>query len=189
MTGRRKRDRTFVLLGLLACMSGCHRRPEPAAPAPSAHYVVGAPWHGADDAWFYPREQLGYHATGLATIAPPPPGGLTADGERFDPDAMAAAHQTLQLPCVVTVRNLENGRTILVRVNGRGPAQPGRVLGLTPRAALLLGLAAGAPIRVDITLDGARSQAVSGRSGGPWLQIMAAPVDGGLAQALPVPGG
>ena len=154
------------------------------------HYVVGLPWQGVDGAWFYPREQLDYHATGLATVASAPLGGLTADGERFDPDAMAAAHQTLQLPCVVVVRNLENGRTILVRVNDRGPRQQGRVLGLTRRAALLLGMAEGVPARVAIILDPARSQAASeGTAGGPHLDIAAAPVEGVQEESLPEPGG
>ncbi len=170
-------------------MSGCHRRQELPARLPHPHYVVGPPWQGEDHAWFYPREQLDYHATGLATVVSAPPGGLTADGERFDPDVMAAAHQTLQLPCVVTVRNLENGRIVLVRVNQRGPAQQGRLLGLTARAGSLLGMSPGAPTRVEITLDNARSQAASERtSGSPRLDIAAAPVEGVQEQSLPLPG-
>ena len=171
-------------------MSGCHRRQEPPIASARPRYVVGLPWQGVDGAWFYPREQLVYHATGLATVASAPPGGLTADGERFDPDAMAAAHQTLQLPCIVVVRNLENGRTILVRVNDRGPRQRGRVLGLTRRAASLLGLAEGVPARVDVTLDPARSQAASeGTIGGPHLDIAAAPIEGVQEESLPEQGG
>ncbi len=190
MSGRRGTRRRLFLFGLLACVSGCHRRQETPVASPRLHYVVGLPWQGADGAWFYPREQLDYHATGLATVASAPPGGLTADGERFDPEAMAAAHQTLQLPCVVVVRNLENGRMILVRVNDRGPGQQGRVLGLTHRAASLLGMAEGVPARVDITLDPARSQIVSERTtGGPHLDVAAAPVEGVQEESLPEPGG
>ncbi len=190
MIGRRQTPRALVLLGLLAWTSGCHRRQEPSASATRPHYVVGLPWRGADGAWFYPREQLDYHATGLAVVAPEPPGGLTADGERFNPGAMAAAHQTLQLPCVVVVRNLENGLTILVRVNDRGPAQQGRVLGLTRQAASRLGMIAGVPARVDITLDPARSQASSqGADGGPHLNVASAPVEGVQEEPLPAPGG
>ena len=152
------------------------------------HYVVGPPWQGTDGAWFYPKEQLDYHATGLATVMPAPSSGLTADGERFDPDAMAAAHQTLQLPCLITVRNLENGRIALVRVNHRGPAQQGRLLGLTPRAASLLGLSPGVPARIEISLDPARSRMASERtSGGPHLDIAAAPVEGVQEQSLASP--
>ncbi len=190
MSGRRGVRRRLVLFGLLACVSGCHHRQEPPVASARPHYIVGLPWQGADGAWFYPREQLDYHATGLATVASAPPGGLTADGERFDPDAMAAAHQTLQLPCVVVVRNLENGRIILVRVDDRGPGQQGRVLGLTQRAASLLGMAEGVPARVDITLDPARSQAVSeSATGGPHLDIVAAPIEGVQEESLLEPGG
>ncbi len=170
-------------------MSGCHRRQELPSLVPHPHYVVGAAWQGMDNAWFYPREQLHYHATGLAIVMPTPSGGLTTDGERFDPSAMAAAHQTLQLPCVITVRNLENGRTALVRVNHRGPTQQGRLLGLTPRAASLLGLSPGVPVRVEISLDPARSQAASeGVSGSPRLEITAAPVESVQEQSLSTPG-
>ena len=189
MTGSPGSGDTLILLGLLACLSSCHRRQEIPAQALHPHYVVGAPWQGMDDAWFYPREQLGYHATGLAVVAPLPAGGLTADGERFDPDAMAAAHQTLQLPCVVTVRNLENGRVALVRVNNRGPAQQGRLLGLTPRAASVLGMSRGVPTRIEMVLDPARSQRASeGVGGGPHLDVAAAPVEGVQEQSLPLPG-
>ena len=190
MSGRRRVRRRLVLFGLLACVSGCHRRQEPPVASARLHYIVGPPWQGTDGAWFYPREQLDYHATGLATVTSAPPGGLTADGERFDPDAMAATHQTLQLPCVVVIRNLENGRMVLVRVNDRGPRQQGRVLGLTQRAASLLGMAEGVPARVDITLDPVRSQAASERTtGGPHLDIAAAPVEGVQEESLPGPGG
>ena len=189
MTGSQGSHRNLILLGLLACLSSCHRRQEIPARATHPHYVVGEPWQGAEGAWFYPREQLGYHATGLAVVAPTPSGGLTADGERFDPDAMTAAHQTLQLPCVVTVRNLENGRVALVRVNNRGPSQQGRLLGLTPRAASVLGMSRGVPARVEIVLDPARSQHASdGIGGGPHLDVAAAPVEGVQEQSLPLPG-
>ncbi len=190
MTGARGTGLGLVLVGLLACVSGCQRRQEPPAPVARPHYVVGLPWQGADGAWFYPREQLDYHATGLATIMAAPSGTLATNGERVDPGAVAAAHQTLQLPCVVMVRNLENGRMVLVRVNERGPAQQGRLLGLTPRAASLLGMAPGAPVRVDVTLDRVRSQAASERaSGGPRLAVAAAPVEGVQEQSLPPPDG
>ncbi len=189
MTGSRGSDHSLILLGLLACLAGCHRRQEIPARVPHPHYVVGEPWQGAEGAWFYPREQLGYHETGLAVVVPTPSGGFTADGERFDPDAMAAAHQTLQLPCVVTVRNLENGRVALLRVNNRGPAQQGRLLGLTPRAASVLGMSRGVPARVEIVLDAARSQRASDSvGGGPHLDIEAAPVEGVQEQSLALPG-
>ena len=72
-----------------------------------------------------------------------------------------AAHRTLQLPAVVTVTNLENGRSLTLRVNDRGPANPGRVIGLSDRAADLLGVPAGGAAQVRVTVDGDRSRALS----------------------------
>ena len=66
-------------------------------------------------------------------------GRSTANGEIYDPDRLVGAHRTLQLPAIVTVRNLQNGRELRLRVNDRGPAAPGRILGLSPRAAAVAG--------------------------------------------------
>jgi len=67
-------------------------------------------------------------------------GRPTAIGERFDPGKLTAAHRTLPLPCRVRVTNLENGKSIVVRVNDRGPYIPGRVLDLSTKAATVLGM-------------------------------------------------
>jgi rare lipoprotein A len=61
--------------------------------------------------------------------------GTTALGEKVMPWHMIAAHKTLPLPCMVKVTNLENGRSVKVRVNDRGPFVAGRVIDLSPRAA------------------------------------------------------
>ena len=113
-----------LLLAGLVVLGGCVRRPP--APADAVHYVVGAGYK-AGNTWFYPREDFHYDATGLATIADDAR-GVTADGEVRDPTAMTAAHQTLQLPAILRVTNLETGLQALVRVNDRGPASPGRIL-------------------------------------------------------------
>ncbi len=115
--------------------------------------------------------------------------GLTADGERRDLGAVAGAHQTVQLPAVFQVTNLENGRRMLVRINDRGPAPPGRLLALTPAAARRLGMAVGVPTRVAIALDPDRSRAVAAQAaGGPHLDIVAAPVGDVQEQSLDAPG-
>jgi rare lipoprotein A len=63
----------------------------------------------------------------------------TANGERFDPGAMTAAHRTLPFGTRVRVTNLENGRQVVVRINDRGPYRKGRVLDLSRAAARKLG--------------------------------------------------
>jgi peptidoglycan lytic transglycosylase len=67
-------------------------------------------------------------------------GRLTASGERFDERKLTAAHRTLPLDTKVKVTNLENGKSIEVKVNDRGPYIPGRVLDLSTQAAKALGM-------------------------------------------------
>jgi rare lipoprotein A len=65
--------------------------------------------------------------------------GTTSLGEKVMPWHLTGAHKTLPLPCLVKVTNLENGKSLKVRINDRGPFIPGRILDLTPRAAKKLG--------------------------------------------------
>ena len=64
--------------------------------------------------------------------------GPTASGERSRPALLAAAHKTLPFGTLVEVTNRQNGRSIVVRINDRGPFVPGRVIDLTPAAARVL---------------------------------------------------
>lgn len=66
-------------------------------------------------------------------------GHMTADGEAFNPANPTAAHKYLPLPSNVRVTNLENGRSMIVRVNDRGPFVPGRIIDLSEGAAKKLG--------------------------------------------------
>ena len=68
-----------------------------------------------------------------------PGGRMTANGEVFDPDGLNAAHKLLPLPTHVKVTNLENSRSILLRVNDRGPFVQGRIIDLSSGAAKRLG--------------------------------------------------
>lgn len=67
-------------------------------------------------------------------------GRLTASGERFDMRAMTAAHKTLPFGSLVRVTNTRNGRTVIVRINDRGPFIKGRVIDLSRGAAERIGL-------------------------------------------------
>ena len=75
---------------------------------------------------------------------------MTANGEAFDPDGLSAAHKYLPLPTYVRVTNLENGRSIIVRVNDRGPFVKGRILDLSAGAARKLGFYDEGTVRVDV---------------------------------------
>lgn len=65
--------------------------------------------------------------------------GTTSLGEKVMPWHLTGAHKTLPLPCLIKVTNLENGKSLKVRINDRGPFIPGRILDVTPRAAKKLG--------------------------------------------------
>lgn len=173
-----------LAVGAGAALASCGpRRPTVVA---TPHYVIGAPYQ-AGGAWYYPHEAFRYDATGLAERLPDRR-GQTADGEVFDPAGMAGSHQTLQLPAIARVTNLQNGRRIRVRLNDRGPDNPGRIIGLTRRAADLLDLPpdGAAPVRVEV--ESGPSQALRDRLQGGPKGITAAPVGAVLAESLPAPG-
>lgn len=96
----------------------------------------------------------------------------TAIGDWFDGGAMTAAHRTLPLPCLVEVTNLDNGRTIRVEVNDRGPFEQGRLIDLSRAAADRLGFSRQGTARVRVRFLGpAAEPAVVGMAG-------VAPADG-----------
>ncbi len=93
----------------------------------------------------------GYVDRGIASwYGPELEGQPTASGEPFDPYAMTAAHKNLPLGTRVEVENLENGRSVIVRVNDRGPFVDGRVIDLSLAAAQALGFAAKGTARVRV---------------------------------------
>lgn len=77
---------------------------------------------------------------GLASFYDFETGRRTASGQYFDPDALTAAHRTLPIGTVVAVTNLDNQRSIEVRINDRGPFADDRIIDLTPEGARRLGM-------------------------------------------------
>jgi rare lipoprotein A len=76
-------------------------------------------------------------------------GGKTASGERCSPAALTAAHRSLPFGTHVRVTNKRNGRSVVVRINDRGPFIKGRVIDVTPAAAKALGFSGLAPVKVE----------------------------------------
>ncbi len=109
-----------------------------AAPGPKK---IGKPYK-INGVTYYPMESAdGYSEVGIASwYGPGFHGKLTANGETYNQKAMTAAHKTLPLPTLVKVENLENGKSIVVRVNDRGPYSKGRIIDLTEAAARRLGM-------------------------------------------------
>jgi rare lipoprotein A len=174
----------------LAALAGCARPPEP---RPQPRVMVGEPYQ-MGGVWSYPREEFGLVQTGLASvIADQRAGRRTANGEIHDPAQLMAAHRTLQLPAILRVTNLENGLELDVRVNDRGPQNPGRVLDLSRRAAELLGIRPGGTAQLRIAVQAEASRALAAGLPQPEaaqpLQIAAAPVGAvGREELAPPPG-
>ncbi|MBL4667254.1 MAG: septal ring lytic transglycosylase RlpA family protein [Sneathiella sp.] len=111
---------------------------------------VGKPYQ-IKGLWYYPKVDPGYNKTGIASwYGDPFHGRKTANGETYDMNLMTAAHKTLPMPTEVRVTNLENGRSIVVTVNDRGPFVHGRIIDLSRRAAQLLGVIQKGTARVRV---------------------------------------
>lgn len=75
----------------------------------------------------------------------------TASGERMNPNALTAAHRTLPFGTKVRVKNLHNGRSVVVRINDRGPFVGGRVIDLSKAAAAQIGIIGAGTAKVSLT--------------------------------------
>jgi rare lipoprotein A len=178
-----------VLLGVAALVAGCSSPgPSTGSRSPAAEvrevgavkvpYKVGRPY-AINGLWYHPEEDEGYDRIGVASwYGPGFDGKLTANGETYDMNDLTAAHTTLPMPSVVQVTNLDNGRSMKLRVNDRGPFVDDRIIDVSRRAAQLLGFIDAGTARVRVTYVPEDSAAVL--SGGPW------PPDGADGFAGPV---
>lgn len=85
--------------------------------------------------------------TGIASIYS---GGLTANGEIAKAGGMTAAHKTLPFGTLVRITHQRTGRSVVVRINDRGPFVPGRIIDVMPAAARALGFSGLAPVTLDV---------------------------------------
>lgn len=130
-------------------------------------FKVGSPYK-INGRTYHPRESYDLVETGIASwYGPQFHGKLTANGERFDMYELTAAHRTLQLPSLVRVTNLENGRSLVVRVNDRGPYKRERVIDLSKKAADLLGYKSKgtAKVRIEVLPQESRQIAMAAKNG------------------------
>ena len=104
------------------------------------YYKVGNPY-SINGIQYIPKEDPDYFEEGIASwYGPKFDGKLTANGEIFDQYAVTAAHRTLPIPSLVKVTNLENNRSIVLRINDRGPFVGDRIIDLSYKSAQLLGI-------------------------------------------------
>ena len=151
-----------ILAPLLLCslLAACASQPSSgggssSAPASSGAYKVGKPYQ-INGTWYYPHEDYSYDETGVASwYGAENQGQRTSNGEIFNKNELTAAHRTLPMPTLARVTNLDNGRSIVVRINDRGPYSSGRIIDMSERASQLLGFEAvgTAKVRVQVLAD------------------------------------
>ncbi len=173
VVGRRRRPAGLACLvpALLMCLGGCGGAPSPVGPGLGArgdsydprwgvsssrrivangpipkgggHYKLGRPYQ-VGGRWYVPRHEPSYDRVGVGSwYGNDFHGRKTANGEIFDMEALTAAHPTLPMPSYAYVTNLRNGRTLLVRINDRGPYVADREIDLSRASAQALGYANG----------------------------------------------
>ena len=117
-------------------------------------YRVGKPYTVAGRV-YVPEEDVNYREDGIASwYGDDFHGRLTANGEVFDMDALTAAHPTLPMPCYARVTNLSNGKSLIVRVNDRGPYHGNRLIDVSNKAAELLEFKGNGVARVRVEYVG-----------------------------------
>jgi rare lipoprotein A len=145
MTGRLGAANALGLaLALSACAGGDYRAVR------DVPVRIGPPY-AVRGVTYVPAADPGYDMLGYASWYGSESGNRTANGERFRPGWVTAAHTSLPLPSYVEVTALDSGRTIVVRVNDRGPfAGKGRVIDLSRGAAEQLGMRAQGQVAVRV---------------------------------------
>ncbi len=137
-------------MALAFLLGACTASPYPTTGG--APHGAGRPYQ-VDGVWYEPRQDHGSAAVGRASwYGEPDHGRRTASGQIFDMYAFTAAHPTLPFGTRVRITNLENGRSVIVVINDRGPFVRGRIIDVSRRAARLLGFErkGTAPVRVEV---------------------------------------
>jgi rare lipoprotein A len=169
MSGRAR----LAAVTALAALAGCAGHPERSAPPADATQVPDAvprsePRSAYGNPAFYEvagrrytvlASATGYVERGIASwYGPDFHGKRTASGEGYDMYAMTAAHKTLPVPCYARVTNLANGRSVIVRVNDRGPFVGNRIIDLSYSAAARLDMLRNGTAFVEVRTIGAGSE-------------------------------
>lgn len=125
----------------------------PTAPGVATPYA--GPAYQVDGKWYVPAHEPNYDEVGIASwYGPTFHGKDSASGEPFDENAMTAAHPTLPIPSLVRVTNMDNGRTVVVRLNDRGPFVDDRIIDLSKAAAGALDMHGPGTARVRVQYVG-----------------------------------
>jgi rare lipoprotein A len=158
--------RTCTVLLLLAGLGACSHKGSSSGgggggvSSQRGMYKVGNPYQ-IDGVTYVPQEEFNHVETGVASwYGPGFHTKATANGETYDQQDHTAAHRTLQMPSIVRVTNLDNGRSTVVRINDRGPYARGRIIDMSRAAAEELAMTGKGTAHVRIDQLSAESQAV-----------------------------
>lgn len=161
--------KTLMIISVPIILAGCteaelvsHVVKSTISPSSSTQHVgyfkVGNPYK-IQGKRYYPKESYDLVETGIASwYGPGFHGKMTANGEIFDENELTAAHRTLQMPSMIRATNLDNGRSIILRVNDRGPFSRGRILDVSKRGAELLGFKKAGTARIRVEVLGEESR-------------------------------
>lgn len=156
------------------------------------YYKVGNPYQ-VDGIWYYPKEDYAYKEVGVSSwYGADFHNGITANGELYDMHDLTAAHRTLPLPSMVRVTNLQNGRSLVVRVNDRGPFKNDRIIDVSMKAAQLLGFKDQGTTQVQVEVLPEESKALkaellAGRTGGETYASSVVPAATDAEEKRPAP--
>lgn len=164
----------FLMIFFYAC-SPSIQKPSPSADQGSAHAKSSKPYRVLGK-WYQPMSNAkGFRQRGVASwYGEKFHGKKTSSGERYNMNAVSAAHKTLPLGTYVRVRNLQNSKTLDVIINDRGPFVAGRVIDLSKAAAKEIGVYSPGTAPVEVVALGIATSAASGRSSQPVSYV---PVD------------
>ena len=129
-------------------------------------YKVGKPY-AISGVTYRPEKKPDYQETGVASwYGPKFHGKQTANGDIFDKHAITGAHRTLPMPSLVRVKNLNNGKDLVVLINDRGPFAKKRIIDLSEKAATLLGFKQAGTANVKVTYLKGQTEEMLARMGG-----------------------
>ena len=156
--------------------------------AAAPKYYIGSAYK-IEDVQYIPSEDLSYNQTGIAGIVPVElNGSKTSDGEIFDSNQLVATSKTLPLPSIAKVTNLDNGNSVVVRVNNRGPFVNTRIMDLSSAAAQQIGLKGTAKVQIQILADESTTvkNATLGETAKPAAQTETVVVQTTTVESAPV---
>ena len=151
--------RIIPLIILCAVLNGCGVGPQLTSAPPVPGVKIGNPYK-IDGKWYTPAANLNYNQVGVASwYGPGFHNKKTANGETYNMNALTAAHTTLPMPSYVRVTNLENNRSLLLKINDRGPFVDDRLIDVSRRGAQLLGFEKRGTTRVRVeAVEGPNAQ-------------------------------